>query len=159
MAEITTVEEKLAEVTGLAQAAQGAVDKVAPMIDDKAVADSLEKMRKEAEETEDRCTAVIDKRDGRKTAILDKARETKQEAQEMMSTYLGSDSDGLDGLEFITMAEAGEVGHWEILGELSRRTGESELEQLVDWALPIQERHLSDVRKGSLALAGQVDTE
>lgn len=159
MAEITTVEEKLAEVTGLAQAAQGALDKVAPMIDDKAVADSLEKMRKEAEETEDRCTAVIDKRDGRKTAILDKARETKQEAQEMMSTYLSSDSDGLDGLEFMTMAEAGEVGHWEILGELSRRTGESELEQLVDWALPIQERHLSDVRKGSLALAGQVDTE
>lgn len=29
----------------------------------------------------------------------------------MMSTYLGDDSDGLDGLEFMTMAEAGEVGH------------------------------------------------
>ena len=29
MAEISTVEEKLAEVTGLAQASQGAVDKVA----------------------------------------------------------------------------------------------------------------------------------
>ena len=29
----------------------------------------------------------------------------------MMDTYLGSDADGLDGFEFLTMAEAGEVGH------------------------------------------------
>jgi len=159
MAEISTVEEKLAEVTGLAQAAQGAIDKVAPMIEDEQVSGSLDQMKKEAEETEQRCSSVIDKREGRKTAILDKARETKQEATEMMSTYLGDDSDGLDGLEFMTMAEAGEVGHWAILGELSKRTGESELEQLVGWALPIQERHLEQVREGSLALAGQVDTD
>ena len=31
----------------------------------------------------------------------------------MMRTYLGADADGLDGFEFLTMAEAGEVGHWE----------------------------------------------
>lgn len=159
MAEISTVEEKLAEVTGLAQAAQGAIDKVAPLIDDEQVSSSLETMKSEAAQTEERCTSVIDQREGKKTAILEKAQETKQEATEMMSTYLGDDSDGLDGLEFMTMAEAGEVGHWEILGELSRRTGESELQELVQWALPIQERHLSDVRSGSLALAGRVDTE
>ncbi|HNH85508.1 MAG TPA: hypothetical protein PLE93_00270 [Solirubrobacterales bacterium] len=159
MAEISTVEEKLAEVTGLAQAAQGAIEKVAPMIDDESVSESLEKMKQEAVETEERCTSAIEKRDGRKTAILDKARETKQEATEMMSTYLGDDSDGLDGLEFMTMAEAGEVGHWEILGELSQRAGESELEELTGWALPIQERHLAEVRKGSLTLASQEDIE
>ncbi|MDQ5893781.1 MAG: hypothetical protein QG596_42 [Actinomycetota bacterium] len=107
MAEITTVEEKLAEVTGLAQAAQGAIEKVAPTIEDEQALSSLETMKSEAEQTEERCTSVIDKRDGSKTAILDKARETKQEATEMMSTYLGDDSDGLDGVEFMTMAEAG----------------------------------------------------
>jgi hypothetical protein len=157
MAEISTLEEKLAEVTGLAQAAQGAIDKVAPMIDDGEVTSSLHRMKEEAEQTEERCVNLIDKREGRKTAILDKARETKQEATEMMTTYLGEDSDGLDGLEFMTMAEAGEVGHWEILGELSRRTDESELQQLVEWAVPIQERHLEKVREGSLALAAQED--
>ena len=159
MAEISTVEEKLAEVTGLAQAAQGAIDKVAPMIEDESVSQSLEQMKKEAEETEERCSSVIETREGRKTAILDKARETKQEATEMMTTYLGEDSDGLDGLEFMTMAEAGEVGHWEILEKLAQRTGESDLQELAGWAVPIQERHLSDVRNGSLTLAGQVDAE
>ena len=159
MAEITTIEEKLAEVTGLAQASQGTIDKVAPMIDDEQVSATLAKLRQEAEETEERCTAVIDKREGRKTAILDKARETKQEATEMMKTYLGEDSDGLDGLEFMTMAEAGEVGHWEILGELSGRTDEPELKELAEWATPIQERHLATVRENSLVLASQEDPQ
>jgi len=157
MAEISTVEEKLAEVTGLAQASQGTIDKVAPMIEDANVSETLERMRREAEDTEERCTSAIEEREGKKTAILDKARETKQEATEMMKTYLGDDSDGLDGLEFMTMAEAGEVGHWAILGELSERAGESGLRELADWATPIQERHLAEVRQGSLALAGQVD--
>ena len=29
----------------------------------------------------------------------------------MARTYLGDDADALDGFEFLTMAEAGEVGH------------------------------------------------
>jgi hypothetical protein len=157
MAEITTTEEKLAEVTGLAQAAQGTIDKVAPLIDDGELAASLKRMKREAEETEERCVSLIDQRDGRKTAILDKANETKQEATEMMDTYLGEDSDGLDGLEFMTMAEAGEVGHWEILAQLSRKGDESELVELAEWAIPIQERHLSEVRSGSLTLASSQD--
>ena len=33
----------------------------------------------------------------------------------MMSTYLGDDADALDGFEFLTMAEAGEVGHWPVV--------------------------------------------
>ena len=157
MAEISTTEEKLAEVTGLAQAAQGAIEKVAPMIDDGELSASLERMKREAQETEERCVSLIDRRDGRKTAILEKARETKQEATEMMETYLGDDSDGLDGLEFMTMAEAGEVGHWEILGQLSRKGQEKELLELAEWAIPIQARHLTEVRSGSLTLASSQD--
>ena len=147
MAEINTLEEKLAEVTGLAQASTGAIDKIEPMIDDEDVSADLKKAKEEAEETVERCNAIIDRREGKKTAILDKARETKTEATEMMETYLGDESDGLDGLEFLTMTEAGEVGHWAILGKLNEKAGEDEIGELVDWALPIQERHLSDVRK------------
>ena len=157
MADLTTLEEKLAEVLGLAQAAQGATEKVEGLVDDDEVARTLKRMREEAEETERRCTDLADSRDGKKTAILDKAQETKNEATEMMQTYLGSDSDGLDGFEFLTMAEAGEVGHWEILGKLSEKAGESEVSELVEWALPIQERHLSEVRECSLKLADHED--
>ena len=157
MAELTTLEEKLAEVLGLAQAAQGATEKVEGMIEDDGIASALQKMRDEAAETERRCTNLADARDGKKTAILEKAQETKSEATEMMQTYLGGDSDGLDGFEFLTMAEAGEVGHWAVLGKLNEAAGEEEISGLVEWALPIQERHFSDAKDGSLQLAGEKD--
>ena len=89
MAELTTLDEKLAEVTGLAQAAQDATQKVEGLVDDEELLSKLRQMREEAEETERRCTAVAEERDGKKTAILEKARETKSEAVEMMRTYLG----------------------------------------------------------------------
>jgi len=157
MAELTTLEEKLAEVTGLAKAAQEADQKIEGLVDDEKLLSQLRQMREEAAETEKRCTALADERDGKKTAILEKAQETKNEASEMMSTYLGSDGDDLDGFEFLTMAEAGEVGHWEILRKLNEKAGEDEIQELVDWALPIQERHLQEVRHGSLTLAAEED--
>jgi hypothetical protein len=110
MAKLTTLEEKLAEVTGLAKAAQEATQKVEGLVDDEELQGRLRRMREEAEETERRCTQLAEERDGKKTAILEKARETKNEAAE-----------------------------------------------LVEWALPIQERHLMDVREGSLTLAAEED--
>ena len=43
-------------------------------------------MHEEAAETEARCTEVAGQFDGKKTAILEDAREVKQEATEMMET-------------------------------------------------------------------------
>jgi predicted phage tail protein len=92
MAELTTLEEKLAEVIGLAEAAQKATEKVEGLLDDEGVASKLQQMREEAEETARRGTEVAERRDGKKTAILEKAQETKDEATEMMQTYLGEEA-------------------------------------------------------------------
>jgi len=157
MAELTVLEEKVAEVIGLAMAAQGATEKIESLTEDEQLSQQLERMRDEARETEERGTRYAEDLDGKKTAVLDKARETKAEASEMMSTYLGDDADDLDGFEFLTMAEAGEVGHWSVLAKLNEQAGDARLRELVDWALPIQERHFEDVKAGSLKLAAQED--
>ncbi|HST68495.1 MAG TPA: hypothetical protein VLI94_02430 [Solirubrobacterales bacterium] len=157
MAELTTLEEKLAEVIGLAEAAVKTTEKVEDLVDDEQIAASLQQMREEAEETARRGTEVADQREGKKTAILEKAKETKGEASEMAETYLGDEADGLDGFEFLTMAEAGEVGHWAVLKKLNEQAGETRVSELVEWALPIQERHFSQVKEGSLQLAGEKD--
>jgi hypothetical protein len=161
MADLTTLEEKLAEVTGLAGAAQETTRKVESLLDgdSDSLGEALRKMREEAEETESRCVELAGEREGKKTAILEKARETKGEAVEMMRTYLGEDSDELDGFEFLIMAEAGEVGHWAILDKLNESAGEQRIGELVEWALPIQERHLIAVRDGSLELAADEDPD
>jgi len=160
MAELTNLESKLGEVVGLALAAQEATQKVAKLASeggDEKVVGTLDRMHDEAKETAERGTEVAGSFEGKKTAILDEAREVKQKAQEMMKSYLDQASDALDGFEFLTMAEAGEVGHWEILGTLNERAGKSEVKELVDWALPIQKRHLETVRSTSLELASEED--
>jgi hypothetical protein len=159
MAELTNLESKLAEVLGLAGAAKGAAETVKGMLDDdeQDLAAELEQMKDEASETERRCTEVAGQFDGKKTAIVEESRETKQEATEMMKIYLEGESDALDGFEFLTMAEAGEVGHWAILNKLNERAGIASVNELTGWALPIQERHLSRVLSGSLELAGRED--
>jgi hypothetical protein len=158
MAELTNLETKLAEVLGLAQAAKGATAKVKGLADgDRELVAVLDRMSEEAEETARRCEELAAGFDGKKTAILDQARETKQEATEMMETYLGGDADALDGFEFLTMAEAGEVGHWEIVGVFADRAGNAETRALVEWALPIQQRHFDEARSGSLRLAAEED--
>jgi hypothetical protein len=157
MAELTKLEDKLGEVLGLAKAARDATTTVAGMLDDDELAGALQTMSEEAAETARRCEEVAGERTGKKTAILDKARETTAEAKEMMQTYLGDDAEGLDGLEFLSMAEAGEVCHVEILGALARTAADDEVIGLVHWALPIQERHLATVREGGVGLASRED--
>jgi hypothetical protein len=159
MAELTVLETKLAEVIGLAQAAQGTGEKVSGLLDDNDLKSELDRMQKEAEETERRSTEIAEHLDGKKTAILDKARETKQEATEMMQIYLGQDADGLDGFEFLTMAEAAELGHWSVVGELNGKARDPRVQELVDWALPLQQQHLDKALQGSLTLAAKEDPQ
>jgi hypothetical protein len=159
MAELTHLETKLAEVLGLAQAAKGATDMVRRMLaDDEAeIAQQLQRMGEEARETAERCEEVAGRFDGKKTAILEQARTVKQDATEMMETYLAGEEEALDGFEWLTMAEAGEVGHWRILQTMNQRAGNADIAQLAEWAIPVQERHFRAVTETSLKLASEED--
>ena len=110
-------------------------------------------MGQEAAETERRTDDLVDDLEGRKTAIREKARETKQEAAEMRDTYLSGEEEALDGFEFLTMAEAGELGHWEIVHTMARATGETQAAELATWAVDVQRRHVEGVRESCLKLA------
>ena len=55
------------------------------------------------------------------------------------------------------MAEAAEVGHWSVLETLNESAGNSDVRELVSWALPIQQRHFEDVLQGSRKLAAEED--
>ena len=161
MATLTKLESKVAEVLGLAMAAQDSGRAVRAMLgkEQKPLADRLAKAVDEARETQKRCTALAGTFKGKKTAIVDQAREVKQEATEMREAYLADETDPLDGFEFLTMTEAGEVGHWSIVAKMNEKAGNAELRKLTDWALPIQQRHLQEVLDGSLKLAAEDDPD
>ena len=155
------MESKLGEVTGLAMAAQVATKKVISLAKKDETARSLvptlERMTKQAAETQQRCQALAAGYAGKKTSILNEAKQTKGKAAEMMAIYLDPDADALDGFEFLTMAEAGEVGHWTVLGSLNETAADPGVARLVEWALPLQQGHLEAVMNGSRTLAASED--
>ena len=159
MAELTHLDEKLAEVLGLAQAAQAATKKVATLAredKDTELLELLERMGDEAAKVERRCDDAASTREGMKTAITEKARETKAEVNGFMKTYL-EDAEALDGLEFLSMAEAGELAHWEILATLNETANDNDIADAVEFALPLQRSHVNAVRQQSLRLAAEED--
>ncbi len=155
MAELSPLDEKLGEVLGLAQAAQDVGRQVRGMEGADAFAGELERMEREAADTERRTDALVDAREGRKTAIREKARETKGEATDMAKTYLGDEEEALDGFEFLSMSEAGELCHWEIVERIAQKTGETEVRELAGAVLPVQRGHVATVREAYLALADE----
>ncbi len=155
MAELTPLDEKLAEVLGLAQAAQAATKKVGTMegADDHQA--RLDRLHEQAAETERRTDELVDTLEGRKTAIREMARETKGEATEMMKTYLADEEEALDGFEFLAMAEAAELAHWEIVQKIASTIGAAEVTTLADWAVYVERGHIAIVREASLELAAE----
>ena len=155
--ELTHLETKLAEVIGLAMAAQGAGERVEKLTKDRDLARTLKQMRQEAVQAEKDGAAVAGGIRGRKGPIMKEARTVKKKADSMMRDYLGRSPEALDGFEFLTMAEAGEVGHWAVLGELNKSAKNTEISRLVRTYLPIQKRHLKNAQDGSLKLASKED--
>jgi predicted Rossmann-fold nucleotide-binding protein len=159
MAELTHLDEKLAEVLGLAQAAQLATKKVATLArreKETELVEIMEQMSDQAAKIAQRCDVVAGSREGKRTAILRKARETKAEVTGFMKTYL-EDAEALDGLEFLSMAEAGEIAHWEILATFNDTAKDRDVAGLVKFAVPLQQRHVDAVREHSLRLAADED--
>ena len=158
MAELTNLETKLGEVIGLAMAAQVSIDKISKLANgEKALAKQLKTMRAEAADAEKRGTQVAGTFDGKKSKILGEARSVKKKGADMLKTYLDRDADLLDGLEFMTMAEAGEVGHWAVLAQMNKKAKHPGVRELVARQLPIQKRHLRDVSAASIELAAKED--
>jgi hypothetical protein len=160
VAELTNLESKLGEVMGLAQAGQEATRKVKSLAQkerQKELVGTLTQMSKEAGETAKRCNQLAGQFKGKKTAIAEKARATKEKVTKMMEAYLDDDADALDGFEFLTMAEAGEVGHWTVVEKLNQDAKNRELRELVRWVKPVQQRHFKQAIEGSVLLAREED--
>jgi hypothetical protein len=145
---------------GGAQAAQAATKRVSTLVrreKEQELLELVQRMGREAAEGEQRCEKAAGTRDGMKTAIITKkSRETKAELTTFMKTYL-EDAEALDGLEFLSMAEAGEMAHWEILGTLNDNARDRTIAELVKFALPLQRGHVDAIRDSSLRLAAAGD--
>ncbi len=150
------LEKKLGEILGLERAAQKAVDELISMklikSDSK---DEAKDIQKEATSHEEQIQEVVLELSEDKDIKLDvkeveqTAEETEQKATQIMKTYLGEEPDTSEALEFLCLAEGGEVTHYEVLSSISENFDNKKLSSTVKSILKEEQDHL----KRCLAMA------
>jgi ferritin-like metal-binding protein YciE len=115
-------------------------------LDKRGLKGKLQNMKKEAGDHQRRIEQVmqaVSESEGLdEQSIRQNAEETSQKASQMMQTYLGEDPDTLDALEFLCLAEAGEVTHYEVLDELAKKVKDKKFASEVKSILREEKRHL-----------------
>lgn len=145
------LEQKLGEVLGLERAAQKAVEELNSMklLQSDTKKEILE-IKKEASSHEEKITQIISDLSSEennelnisKKEIEETAKETEKKATKMMKTYLGEDPDSSEAIEFLSIAEGGEVIHYEVLNAICKNFKIKELSNAVSSILKEEQDHL-----------------
>jgi hypothetical protein len=80
------------------------------------------------------------------TKVQEVAQKTSQKCSNMMQTYLGLDPDSSEAIEFLCLAEGGEVTHFEVLAAMSKKLNgkiKRKLSTTVNAILREEKRHLA----------------
>ena len=148
MADQEMIQEKIGEALGLEIAAQKAVEE----LNSRGLLKSeqmkkLASMRGEAIDQEDEMKQLVQEladSDGfDPSAIEEKADETAEKASKIMETYLGEDPDTQEALEFLCLAEGGEVTHYEVLAAVAKDVKNKKFGTKVRSILKEEKRHLN----------------
>ena len=155
MVEIEKLQEKLGEALGLEIAAQKAVDELSSkgLLDKNGMITQLKKMQSQAGNHQSKLEEVVQNlADGSDeldpTKVQQVAEETAQKCSSMMQTYLGEDPDSSEAIEFLCLAEGGEVTHFEVLAAMSKKLNSKiknarKLSTSVNSILREEKRHLA----------------
>jgi rubrerythrin len=143
------LEQKIGEALGLEMAAQKAVQELDSkgLLDEAGMKAKLDKMRKEASKHQTKLEELAQKlsqSQGLNSESIQKsAEETKQKASQMMNTYLGEDPDSSEAIEFLCLAEGGEVTHYEVLSTMAaKKVKNKQFSSAVNSILREERRHL-----------------
>jgi rubrerythrin len=141
------LEQKLGEALGLEMAAQKALQVLSSkgLLGEHEMDVKLDGMREEASNHQRKLEQLVQKLSGSvdSSKIQEAAQETEQKASEMMKTYLGEDPDSSEAIEFLCLAEGGELTHYEVLSALATKKVKSkQFSNTVNSILREEKRHL-----------------
>ncbi len=77
------------------------------------------------------------------STIEEKAQETAEKVSKIMETYLGEEPDTQEALEFLCLAEGGEVAHYEVLASIAKDVKNKKFGTQVRAILKEEKRHLN----------------
>ena len=142
------IEKKIGEVLGLEMAAQKAVEQLMSkgILDKSDIKKEVQEIREEANnhqtQLEELCQKLSESEGLNEDNIKNTATETEQKATKMMQTYLGTNPDLSEALEFLSIAEGGEVVHYEGLDSLAKEFKDKDLAKKTKSILTEEKNHL-----------------
>jgi ferritin-like metal-binding protein YciE len=148
MANQQKLEQKLGEVLGLEMAAQKAVEELSAkgLLDEAGVKTQVEGMKQEANNHQKQIEELVEtlsQSEGLDSqSVQESAKETQQKASEMMHIYLGEDPDPSEAIDFLGLAEGGEVLHYEALNTMAQSLGSTQASDTVKSILEEEKKHL-----------------
>jgi ferritin-like protein len=147
MANLQKLEQKIGEALGLEKAAQVAVEELSAkgLLDEGGMKDKLQTMKKQANNHQANLEDLIPALEFEGLSsenIHNAATETQQRVAEMMKTYLGEDPDSSEAIEFLCLAEGGEVTHYEVLSAMTKGVKNKKFGTKVKAILAEEKRHL-----------------
>jgi rubrerythrin len=147
MVELQKLEQKIGEALGLEKAAQSAVEELSAkgLLNVSGMANKLQNMKKQANNHQSKLEELIPTLESEGLSsgnIQTAAQKTEQKATEIMKTYLGEDPDSSEAIEFLCLAEGGEVTHYEVLNAMTKGVKNRKLASKVKSILAEEKRHL-----------------
>lgn len=142
------LEQKIGEAIGLEKAAQAAVEELSAkgLLDKGGIKDKLQSMKKQASSHQSNLEGFVQtlsESEGLSSMnIQEAAQETEQKAAEIMKIYLGENPDSSEAIEFLCLAEGGEVTHYEVLNALTKGVKNKKFGAKVKAILAEEKRHL-----------------
>jgi ferritin-like metal-binding protein YciE len=141
------LEQKIGKALGLEKAAQLAVQElsVKGLLDEGSMKEKLQILKEQANNHQINLEELVadPALEGLSLEVIHKtASETEQKASEIMKIYLGKDPDSFEAIEFLCLAEGGEVTHYEVLSALTKGVKNKEFGTKVKAILTEEKRHL-----------------
>jgi len=148
MSNLEKLEQKLGEVLGLEMAAQKAVEEFSAKgsLDEAGVRTQVEGMKQKANNHQKQIEELVETLSTSEgldsQSIQESAKETQQKASQMMHIYLGEDPDPSEALDFLSLAEGGEVIHYEALNTMAQGIKNAQATDTVQSILEEEKKHL-----------------
>ena len=147
MVEKELIEQKIGEATGLEKAAQKAVEELKSRgllktEHEKKLMPMKEQANKQQREMEGLIEEIAENEGFDLENINSVSEETAQKVSKMMETYLGDEPDTQEALEFLCLAEGGEVTHYEVLVSVAKEVKSRKFGTLVRKILKEERNHL-----------------
>jgi ferritin-like protein len=116
------------------------------LLDEAGIKTQIEGMKQEANNHQkkiDQLIEILVKSEGLESqSVQESARETQQKASQMMHIYLGEDPDSSEALDFLGLAEGGEIIHYEALNEMIKGIKNAQATDIAQSILEEEKNHL-----------------